>query len=71
MRIVLLIVGILVLFFGFAIMSGAKSAIHEIEAFILFLISVVLITSSEIIASINKLTEKNQPIIDKNIDTVL
>lgn len=61
MRIVLLRMGILVLFFGFAILSTAKGAIHEIEAFILFLISVVLITSSEIIASINKLAKKNQP----------
>lgn len=36
------------------ILASAKSAIHEIEAFILFLISSVLISSASIIIAIEK-----------------
>ena len=53
------IVLFLLLLCGFAALAGAsilieaKSAIHEIEAFILFLISAVLLTGASIVEAIN------------------
>ena len=49
MKYVLIVFGALMIFSGFGILSSAKSAIHEIEAFIMFLIASVLISSASII----------------------
>lgn len=55
MKYVLIVIGVLALLSGFGILTSAKSAIHEIEAFILFLISSVLISSASIIIAITPL----------------
>ena len=54
MKYVLIVFGALMIFSGFGILSSAKSAIHEIEAFIMFLIASVLISSASIIMAIEK-----------------
>lgn len=57
MKYILIGIGFFALLSGFGILASAKSAIHEIEAFILFLISSVLISSSSIIIAIEKKNE--------------
>lgn len=54
MKYVLIVFGALMIFSGFGILSSAKSSIHEIEAFIMFLIASVLISSASIIIAIEK-----------------
>lgn len=44
MRILLFLLAVLTFLAGAGILAAAKSAIHEIEAFILFLISAVFIS---------------------------
>jgi len=54
----------LALMAGWGILVAAKSAIHEIEAFILFLISAVLIAGAANVGAINRLIKE----IKKNKD---
>jgi len=55
MRTTLLSLGILSIVIGLMTMGVAKSAVHEIEAYILFLTGAVLISSYGIIGAIDKL----------------
>lgn len=52
MRILLFILCAFAMLFGMAILGAAKSAIHEIEAFILFLIAAVLLIGAAIVDAI-------------------
>lgn len=52
MRLILFLFSVLALLAGSGILAGAKSAIHEIEAFILFLIAAVLFSAAAVIDSI-------------------
>lgn len=54
MSIFFYIMGILIFLFGALIFGGAKSTFHEMEAFILFLISAVFISSAAIIRTIKQ-----------------
>jgi len=58
MTIILLLLAVSTFFFGILILSSAKSAIHEIEAFIIFLISAVFIVGAFIVDSVNQLQKK-------------
>jgi hypothetical protein len=53
MRIFLFILCLLAFLAGVGILAGAQSAIHEIEAFILFLISAVLLVGASVVEAIN------------------
>ena len=64
MKYVLIVFGALMIFSGFGILSSAKSAIHEIEAFIMFLIASVLISSASIIMSIEKKQKSEDSVKD-------
>lgn len=64
MKYVLIVFGALMIFSGFGILSSAKSAIHEIEAFIMFLIASVLISSSSIIMAIEKKQKSEDSVKD-------
>jgi hypothetical protein len=58
MSILLFLLSIIAGFIGFAIMYDAKSAIHEIESFILFLIASVLFSGAIITDAVNKVRKK-------------
>lgn len=55
MRILLFILAILAFLVGVSILNAAKSAIHEIEAFILFLMSAVFISGAGVVEAVNLL----------------
>ena len=52
MRIFLFILCLLSFLVGLMILAGAKSAIHEIEAFLLFLIAAVFLVGAAIVDAI-------------------
>jgi len=58
MRILLFLLALLAFLLGVIILASAKSAIHEIEAFILFLIGAVFISGAAILESMNLLRKK-------------
>jgi hypothetical protein len=58
MRILLFLLAILAFLAGAGILAGAKSAIHEIEAFILFLISAVFISGAGVVEAVNLLRKE-------------
>ena len=65
----LIVLAFFAFFFGLGYLTFAKSALHEIEAFILFLIFAVCVPGAGIIASINRLrkdvlVEAKQPSLD-------
>jgi hypothetical protein len=53
MRIFLFILCVLSFIAGLMILAGAKSAIHEIEAFLLFLIGAVFLVGAAIVEAIH------------------
>jgi GYF domain 2 len=58
MRIVLFLLCVLAFLAGGGILAAAQSAIHEIEAFILFLISAVLLVGASVVEAINAARKK-------------
>ncbi len=58
MKYVFGVLGALAILAGVLILFGAKSAVHEIEGFMLFLIAAVLIVGAEIVAAIEQLKIK-------------
>jgi hypothetical protein len=58
MVILLFVLSLLALFVGIAILSMAKSAIHEIEAFLLFIIASLLFVGAAIIEAIRAAAEQ-------------
>ncbi len=58
MRILLFVTAVLTLLFGLGVFASAKSAIHEIEAFVLFLISAVCMSGAGIVEAVNRLREE-------------
>ncbi len=55
MRIFLLVLFVLSFFAGAGIFASAKSAIHEIEAFVLFLIAAVFLVGASAVDAITSL----------------
>jgi hypothetical protein len=58
MRLFLFLLAVLALLSGFGILSSAKSAIHEIEAFVLYIVSAVFFSGAAIVGAINRLAKK-------------
>lgn len=58
MRIFLFIFGVLAFLAGALILASAKSAVHEIEAFVLFLVSAVLVSGASIVEAVNRIHRK-------------
>ena len=59
MKFLLLILAILSFLAGLIILGSAKSAIHEIEGFVLFIVSSVLLSGFAIVGAVNSL-ENNE-----------
>ncbi len=55
MRILLFVLAIFAFVVGLGFLGVAGSAIHEIESFILFLISAVLMSGASVVEAINRL----------------
>lgn len=53
MRVILFILAIVAFLVGAVILAGAESAIHEIEGFVLFLVSAVFISGAAIVEAVN------------------
>ena len=58
MRVLLFVLALLALLAGVAILSVASSAIHEIEAFILFVCTAVLLTGAAVVEAVTKLGDR-------------
>ncbi len=58
MKVVLFVLAILAFLSGFGILASAKSAIHEIEAFVLYIVSAVFFSGSAIVCAVNRIGEK-------------
>jgi hypothetical protein len=63
MRIVLFVLSILALLAGSGIFAVAKTALHEIEGFILFLISAILLVGAAIVEAINIARKKFESLL--------
>lgn len=55
MKVFLFIIAVLAFLSGLGIFGAAASAIHEIEAFMLFLIAAVLLSGAGVIEAVNRL----------------
>ncbi len=55
MRILLFVFEILAFVAGLVVLASAKSAIHEIESFILFLIGAVFLSGAGVVEAVNSL----------------
>ena len=58
MQFLLFVLAILAFLAGAAIFAGAKSAIHEIEAFLLFLISAIFISGASVVEAVHRLRKE-------------
>ena len=54
MRVFLFLLSVLSFFAGGLIFIGSKSAIHEIEAFVLFLIAATLLSGAAVVGALNR-----------------
>jgi len=68
MKILLFILAILAFLSGAGILASAKSAIHEIEAFILFLISAVFISGAGVVEAVEALEDRAAVGVGKSND---
>jgi hypothetical protein len=66
MRVVLTVLCILTFLGGCSILTGAKSAIHEIEAFMVFLISAVFLVGAALLDAISDARKKFAAMIDSS-----
>ena len=57
MQIILFILFSLTFLMGLGIWESAKSAIHEIEAFVMFVVSAVFLSGSAIVGAVNSINE--------------
>jgi len=65
LMLILRIVGFIAIIAGGGIFASAKSAVHEIEGLMLFLIASVLISSSFIIDTISKAKENKEQKVEE------
>ena len=59
-HIVLYVLGGGAAIFGLLVLVGAESALHEIEAFILFLIGAVFVCGAAVVSAVGKLGQRRQ-----------
>lgn len=58
MRVILFILAILAFLAGFGILVAAKSAVHEIEAFVVYVVAAVLLSGAAIVDAILNLPKR-------------
>ncbi len=58
MRLILFLLAVVAFVGGGSIMTVAQSAVHEIEAFILFLVAAVFLSGAAIVEALNALRKK-------------
>ena len=63
MRVILFLLSVLAFLAGSGVLVGAESAIHEIEAFMLYLISAVFLSGAAVVEAINAARKKLEPVI--------
>jgi hypothetical protein len=63
MRIILFLLSVLAFLAGSGVLVGAESAIHEIEAFMLYLISAIFLSGAAVVEAINAARKKLEPVI--------
>lgn len=68
MRIVLFLLCVLAFLAGAGILAAAQSALHEIEAFILFLMSAVLLIGASVVEAINIARKRIEALIQPPVD---
>ncbi len=66
MRVLLFIVGLAAFLYGASVLAVAQSAVHEIEASILFLIGAVFISSAAIVEAVNGVHKKLETPVHPN-----
>ena len=59
MRIILLVLSLLAFFAGVGFLSAAKSQIHEIEAFMLFIVSATLVSAAAVVDTVLRAIARN------------
>ena len=59
MRILLFVLAVLAFLSGAGVLVSAKSAVHEIEAFILFLVAAVCLSGAGVIEAVNRLRSES------------
>jgi len=64
MRVLLVVLAVLAFLAGAGILEGAQSAIHEIEAFMLFLIGAVFFSGAAIVGSVTLMRKKLEAFIE-------
>lgn len=67
----LLVFSVISCFFGVIIFAASKGAIHEIEAFVLFLISAVLFSAAAILIGFENVRTKNLEVHIKETNRLL
>ena len=60
MKTTLLVFSFIAFLAGLIILGSAKSAIHEIEGFVLYVVSAVFFSGAAIVGAINKISEKSE-----------
>jgi len=58
MKFILFVLSVLAFLAGFIILVSAKSAIHEIEGFVLYIVSAVLFSGAAVVDAINQFAKK-------------
>ena len=58
MRVIMFVLAVLAFVVGFVILAGAKGAVHEIEAFVLYLIAAVLFSGAAVVDAIINLPKR-------------
>lgn len=66
MRILLFVLGLVAFLYGASVMAIAQSAVHEIEAFILFLIGAVFVSGAAIVEAVNAVRRKLETPVHPN-----
>jgi len=61
MRVLLSVLAVLAFLCGFLVFLAATSAIHEIEAFILFVCASVLLSGACIVEAVTRFSERSTP----------
>ena len=64
MRIILLVLSLLAFFAGVGFLSAAKSQIHEIEAFMLFIVSATLVSAAAVVDTVLRAIARNDRMDD-------
>jgi len=66
MRVLLFILGLVAFSYGASVIAIAQSAVHEIEAFILFLIGAVFVSGAAIVEAVDGVRKKLETPVHPN-----